>query len=93
MTNAGVMLALAPHVVPFMAVGAFVAALLSRTASVTSMAAAAVMVVALVVSFFLSLTPIAYVIYGFLACALILFELRANIARLRAGSERRVDHY
>ena len=27
-----------------------------------------------------------------LACAMIIFELRGNIARLRAGTERRVDH-
>jgi len=93
MTNAGVVMALAPHVVPFMAVGAFVAARLSRTASVVSMTAAATMAVALLVSFLLSLSPAAYMVYGVLACALIVFELRKNIERLRNGTERRVEHY
>ncbi len=93
MTNAGVVLVLAPHVVPVMAAAAFVAALLSRTASLSSIAAAVAMVVALVISFFLSFTPIAHVVYGVLACVLILFELRPNIERLLSGSERRVEHY
>jgi len=93
MTNAGVMLAMAPHVVPFMAVAALIAALRSRIASVASIAAAVMMVVTLAASFFLSLTPAAYVVYGVLACALIVFELRPNIERLRSGSERRVEHY
>lgn len=93
MTNAGVVMALAPHVVPFMAAAAFVAARLSRTASVTSMTAAATMAVTLMASFLLSLSPAAYVVYGVLACALIVFELRSNIERLRNGTERRVEHY
>jgi glycerol-3-phosphate acyltransferase PlsY len=93
MTNVGVVLAIAPHVVPFMGAAALVAALLSRTASVASIVTAIIMVVALAASFFLSLTPPAYVVYGVLACALIIFELRPNIERLRSGSERRVEHY
>ncbi len=93
MTNAGVVMALAPHVVPFMAAAAVVAARLSRTASVTSMTAAATMAVTLMASFLLSLSPAAYVVYGVLACALIVFELRSNIERLRNGTERRVEHY
>ena len=93
MTNVGVVLAMAPHVVPFMAAAALVAALLSRIASVASIAAAAAMVVVLVGAFFLSLTSAACVVYGVLACALIIFELRPNIERLRSGSERRVEHY
>ena len=93
MTNAGVVAGMAPHVLPFMAVAAFVAARLSRIASVTSMAAAAAMAVTLAVSFLLSLSPIAYVVYGVLACALIVFELRSNIARLSNGTERRVERY
>jgi glycerol-3-phosphate acyltransferase PlsY len=93
MTNAGVVMALAPHVVPFMAVAAFIAARLSRIAAVTSIAAAAVMAVAMAVSFLLSLSPPAVVAYGVLAFALIMFELRPNIQRLRSGTERRVDVY
>lgn len=93
MTNAGVVFVLAPHVLPFMAVAGVVAALLSRMASVTSIVAAVTMLVALAVSFWLSLSPAIYVLYGVLACALILFELRPNIQRLCRGSERRVEHY
>ena len=93
MTNAGVVLALAPHVVPFMLAAAFVAAKVSRTASVTSIASVGAMVVVMLASFLLSLTPMAYVVYGVLACVLILLELRPNIQRLRTGSERRVESY
>lgn len=93
MTNAGVVLALAPHVVPFMAAAAFIAAKLSHMASVTSIASVVAMVVVMLASFLLALTPMAYVIYGVLACALILIELRPNIQRLLTGSERRVEHY
>jgi len=93
MTNAGVMLAMVPHVVPFMAAAALIVALRSRIASIASIAAAVMMVVALLLSFFLLLTPVAYVVYGVLACALILFELRPNIKRLCSGAERRVEHY
>ena len=93
MTNAGVVMGLAPHVIPFMAAAAFVAARLSKIAAVTSIAAAVMMAVAIAVSFLLSLSPLAVVAYGVLALALILFELRPNIERLRAGTERRVDVY
>jgi glycerol-3-phosphate acyltransferase PlsY len=93
MTNAGVVLVLAPHVVPVMAATAFIAAKLSRMASVTSIATVVAMVITMLASFLLSLTPVAYVVYGVLACALILLELRPNIHRLRAGSERRVESY
>jgi len=93
MTNAGVVLVLAPYVVPFMAAAAVVAAKLSRMASVTSIASVVAMVVVLLASFLLSWTPLAYFIYALLACAVILLELRPNIQRLRNGSERRVENY
>ncbi len=93
MTNAGVVLILAPHILPLMAIAGVAAAFLSRMASVTSIAAAVTMLVALIISFVLSLSPAVYVLYGTLACALILFELRPNIKRLCAGTEHRVEHY
>jgi glycerol-3-phosphate acyltransferase PlsY len=93
MTNAGAMLGLAPHVVPFMAVAAVISARVTRMGSVTSIAAAATMVIGLVVSYFLSLTPLSYVLYGVLACALILLELKPNLQRLSKGTERRVEDY
>jgi glycerol-3-phosphate acyltransferase PlsY len=93
MTNAGVVTALAPQVVPLMAAAAFVAARVSRIASVTSIVTAAAMTLGMVASVVLSLSPPAVVAYGVLACALIIFELRPNIQRLRAGTERRVDVY
>jgi glycerol-3-phosphate acyltransferase PlsY len=93
MTNAGVVLALAPHVVPFMAAAAFIAARRSRMASVTSIASVGAMVIVMLASFVLSLTPMAYVVYGVLASALILLELHPNIQRLLTGSEHRVESY
>ncbi len=93
MTNAGVVLALAPHVVPFMLAAAFIAARVSRMASVTTIASIAAMVVVMLASFLLAVTPMAYVLYGVLACALILLELRPNLRRLATGSERRVENY
>ena len=93
MTNAGAVLAMAPHVVPFMLIAAVASAKLSRMASVVSIAAAVTMVAGMVVSFALALTPLAYVIYGGLACALILLELKPNLQRLGNGTERRVEKY
>jgi glycerol-3-phosphate acyltransferase PlsY len=93
MTNVGVVTALAPHVVPFMAVAGIATAVVSRTASIASIATAVMMLVATVVSFLLALSPPAVMAYGVLACALIIFELRPNIERLRNGTERRVENY
>ena len=92
-TNFGVVLAMVPLVAPVVLAAAVVTALVSRMASVASMVAALVMVLALLVSFWLSYSPAAYVIYGVVACAMIIYELRPNIERLRNGSERRVERY
>jgi glycerol-3-phosphate acyltransferase PlsY len=91
-TNFGVLLALFPLVTPAVLAAAGITAYVSRMASVASIAAAVVMVLALLASYLLSHAPAAYLIYGVLACAMIIFELRPNIQRLRAGSERRVEH-
>lgn len=93
MTNGGVALALTPHVVPFGALAALVTALRTRTASLVSIASAATLMVAFAVSYFLKLVPLSYVAYSVASFALILFELRPNLARLRAGSERKVEKY
>jgi glycerol-3-phosphate acyltransferase PlsY len=93
MTNAGVALALVPHVVPFVALAAFVAALSTHTASLVSIASAVTMIATFMVFYLLRLSPLSYVVYSALSFALILFELRPNLARLRAGSERKVDKY
>ena len=93
MTNAGVMLGLAPHIVPFMLLAAVVSARIWRMASVTSVAAAAVMMLGLILSVVVSWSPLAYALYGVLACLLILFELRPNLQRLADGTERRVESY
>ncbi|HUT15655.1 MAG TPA: glycerol-3-phosphate acyltransferase [Anaerolineae bacterium] len=90
--NIGVLFGLAPHIVPFVAIAVVVVGLGARMASLASIAGGVTMVVAFAVSFFLSRSPVIHVVYGVLACAMILFELRPNIARLRAGTERRVDH-
>ena len=88
--NLGVVLALAPHIVPFVAIAVVVVGLGARMASLASIVGAVTMAVA--VSFLLSCSPVIHVVYGVLACAMIIFELGPNIARLRAGTERRVDH-
>jgi len=90
--NLGVLFGLAPHIVPFVAIAVVVVGLGTRMASLASIAGAVTMAVAFEVSFFLSRSPVIHVVYGVLACAMIIFELRPNIARLRAGTERRVDH-
>jgi glycerol-3-phosphate acyltransferase PlsY len=93
MTNAGVSLALSPIVVPFVAAAAVIAALRTRTAALVSIASAVTMIAAFAVLFALKMAPLAYLVYSVLAFALILFELRPNIQRMRAGSERRVENY
>ena len=93
MTNAGVVLALSPLVLPFVGIAALIAALRTRTASLVSIASAATMIVAFLIAYLLRLAPLAYVIYSVLAFALILFELRPNLRRLRAGSEHRMEKY
>jgi len=90
--NIGVVLGLAPHVVPFIGIAVVVIGLRTRIASLASIAGAVTMVVVFVISFFLSRSPVIHVVYGVVACALIIFELRPNIERLRAGTERRVEH-
>jgi len=92
-TNFGVVLAMFPLVAPVVLAAAVITALVSRTASIASIVAALAMVLALLVSYWLAYSPGAYLIYGVLACGMIIFELRPNIQRLLAGSERRVEHY
>lgn len=93
MTNVGALLAMAPYIVPFVAIAAFAAARVTRTASLVSIVAAATAVVMLAIGHTLNLTPTAYLIYGVLAAVLILFELRPNLHRLSKGTERRVENY
>lgn len=90
--NIGVVLALAPHIAPFVAIAVVVVGLGARMASLASIVGAVTMAVAFSVSFLLSRSPVIHVVYGVLSCAMIIFELGPNIARLRAGTERRVDH-
>ncbi len=93
MTNVGVVLALAPQVVPFVAVVAIAVALIWRTASLASIAAVVATLVGIVASVLLSWSPVVYLVYGFVVCVMILFELRPNIQRLRSGSDRPVATY
>lgn len=93
MTNVGALLAIAPYVVPFVAVAAYVAGRVSRIASLVSVAAAATSILVLGIGCLLHFTPAAYLLYGVLAGLLILFELRPNLHRLSNGTERRVENY
>lgn len=93
MTNVGAILSMAPYVVPFVAIAAFVAARISRMASLVSIVAATTAILVLAISYLVAHTPLAYLVYGLLSGLLILFELRPNLHRLSNGTERRVENY
>jgi len=93
MTNVGVLLAMTPYVVPFVAVAAYIAGRATRVAALVSIAAAATSILVLSVGYLATFTPVAYLIYAVSAGLLILFELRPNLQRLSNGTERRVENY
>jgi glycerol-3-phosphate acyltransferase PlsY len=65
--------------------------LLGGYASITTMSIALIAVVVFAVGAVQGLLPWQYVLYGLLAELLLLWALRPNLARLRAGTERRHD--
>lgn len=66
-------------------------ALITRHASVGSITLALLLPMIFTVRAALGLAPWAYLVYGLLAGALILWALRPNIRRLLRGEERRID--
>ena len=63
---------------------------LSRYASILSTSIAAACFVGLIVSAWLGYTPYAYIATGLINLLVMLYALRSNFARIRAGTERRV---
>jgi acyl phosphate:glycerol-3-phosphate acyltransferase len=93
MTNVGVVLALAPQVVILIAVLGIGVGIITHTASLASIAAVVATLVGMVIAALVGWVPAIYVAYGIVVCAIILFELRSNIQRLRDGSDRPVMSY
>ncbi len=64
--------------------------IISRTASIASMTVAIAMSIALAISAAIGASPWAYVFFGIGGGLLILYALRPNIRRLKAGQERKL---
>lgn len=88
-TSGGVLLAVAPLLVAVGLAGWVIAFALSRISSVGSLTAAASVAVASAVMFGLGQLPLAYAVFVWAVVALIVYLHRANIQRLRDGTENR----
>lgn len=69
-----------------------IALTISRYASILSTTIAISAFIILTVSAWWGYTPYEYILTGFLNMVLMLYALRHNFARLRAGTERRIGH-
>lgn len=69
-----------------------VALFISRYASVLSTTIAITGLLTLIISAWLGYTPYEYIVAGVLNLFIMLYALRPNYARLRAGTERRIGH-
>lgn len=67
-----------------------IALVISRYASILTTTIAVSALICLIISAFMGYTPYEYIISGVLNLLLIAYALRANYARLRAGTERRI---
>ncbi|RKY20404.1 MAG: acyl-phosphate glycerol 3-phosphate acyltransferase [Planctomycetota bacterium] len=94
-TNLGVVAAFSPLVALALGVILLLAIRIVRYASVASMIVAGLVPVAFLILAFVY-PPFShygyYALYGLLSAAVIVFALRPNIARLRAGNERRLNY-
>lgn len=90
MTNLGNLLILSWPICVLSALTGFVSLVLSRMASVASLAVAWSAAILFVVFGVLGRVPAALVMYGIGQALLITLSLRPNIARIRAGTERRI---
>lgn len=88
-TSGGVLLVIFPLGVLFGALAWVAAFALTRISAVGSLTAAATVVVVTVTSATLGLLDIVYAIFTCVAAALVVFLHRANIQRLRTGTENR----
>jgi len=91
MTNLGALLALSPLTFITSLVAGAVGLALTRYASVGSITVSVAAPVVLLVMVLAGRLPPETLIYGVGQAALIIYALRPNIARLRAGTERRVS--
>jgi len=86
-TGAGAMLALAPEVTVPVAVVWIAVSLLTRYISVASIVSAVVLVAGVIVSD----QPWPIVVFALLGASVVIWRHRSNIARLRAGTEHRLN--
>lgn len=90
-TNLGVMITLSFPLTAILAGIGIIALILSRAASVASLAIAISAPIVFGISAALGHTPWAYVLYTILSCAMVVIALLPNIERLRNGEERKLD--
>lgn len=90
MTALGALLLLSPKTLSIVASLGLMALLLSRYASVGSLAVSISMPLISLGFIAAGHQPLAHLVYGAGAAAMIIFSLRSNIQRLRTGTERRI---
>lgn len=88
-TSTGVLLAIAPLLVPFGAAAWALAFLITRISSVASLTAAGVVLLGATVFYLSGWMPLPYAIFIWAVGALIVYLHRENIQRLLAGTENR----
>jgi len=90
MTTLGALFILSPKALFIIAPLGLIAALVSGYASVGSLTISSLMPLVLLCLIAFGSQPPAYLLYGVGVAAMIIFSLRGNIQRLRAGTERRI---
>lgn len=90
-TSAGVLLGIFPLLLPFGVAAWALGFLITRMSSVGSLSAAAIEMIASVVFFLNGQMPLAYLLFVWVVAVLIVYLHRANIQRLRAGTENRFE--
>ncbi|HEX9369803.1 MAG TPA: glycerol-3-phosphate 1-O-acyltransferase PlsY [Roseiflexaceae bacterium] len=88
-TSGGVLLVIAPILIPFGIVAWVIGFLISRMSSVGSLAAAAVVLIAGTALFLIGRLPLPYALFVWLAVGFVVYLHRTNIQRLIAGTENR----
>ena len=91
-TNLGVISALYWPVALALIVAAFLVVVISRYASVASLAVAILAPAIFLALAFFAHRPLPHALYGLLAGAIVVLALRRNIVRLLAGTERRLSY-
>jgi glycerol-3-phosphate acyltransferase PlsY len=89
-TSTGVLVAIAPPLVPFGVAAWVIAFLLTRISSVGSLSAAAVELIAGTAFYLAGWLPLAYALFIWIMAAFVIYLHRENIQRLLAGTESRI---